>query len=63
MTSKRFDFDSLQRMFMRTRVHATELVPDDLLATCPGRLEATLANGRMVALRQTCALLALWHRF
>ena len=62
MAGMRFDFDNLQSVFMRTRVHAAELVLDDLLATCERRPDATLANGSVVDLRPACAVLARWDR-
>lgn len=62
MDGKRFSFENLQQMFLRTRVHSAELVLDDLLKACGPRPEVTLANGSLVDLRKACAVLSKWDR-
>lgn len=62
MPGRRFSFDNLQQMFLRTRVHSAELVLDDLLRACSQRPDLTLENGSKVDLRKACTVLSKWDR-
>ena len=57
-----FNFVNLQQIFMRTRVHAAELVLDDLLAQCRSEQSIALPSGAKVNLAEACKVLAQWDR-
>ncbi|WP_418132044.1 penicillin acylase family protein (plasmid) [Variovorax sp. 375MFSha3.1] len=60
--AREFTLDNIQTMFMGTRVHAAELVLDDLLAACRSTPSVDSGDGARVDLAPACAVLARWDR-